>query len=248
MELFFLTLAGFFAGFVDAIVGGGGLIFLPTLLALGIPPVTALGSNKAVGISTAIASTTKYAHSKQIKWLHIKVLIPCALVASIAGAYTATNIDPKVLSWVIPLALTVIFIYLLVKKDAGQLHKDLLPSKWGFVIFPAIAFYDGFIGPGTGTFLCVSFITIYGYSLLPATANSKLLNLTSNLGALLFFSFHHAIQLELVWTACIASFVGGYLGAKYAIRIGSKRIRPLFITYIGLLLTKLLYDLFEKGF
>ncbi|MCB0327640.1 MAG: TSUP family transporter [Bdellovibrionales bacterium] len=242
MQSTILIVAGFFAGFVDAIVGGGGLITLPTLLTLGIPPLTALGTNKALGVSTALASSGKYIRSGNVRWNQLKWMIPLCLMTSMSGAFVATQIDASILSKALPLVLMLIFIFLLLKKDFGTMEKEKIPGVWGIIFIPAISFYDGLIGPGTGSFLCLAFISIYGYALLNASANSRIINLTSNIGAIVLFSYHGVIDLQMAWPACISSFIGGYLGAKYAISIGSKKIRPFFILSIAALLLKLLWN------
>jgi len=242
-----IAIAGFFAGFVDSVVGGGGMISLPTFLALGLPPTLALGTNKVVGISTAIASSACYGASRSINW---KVVIPTAcfgVMASAIGAFTATVTDPTVLRPIILIGLFLVATYLLFKNRFGlqERPKKLHHPFWGILLGVGVGFYDGFFGPGTGTFLMMAFVGLFGEELLRASANSRLINFATNLGALMLFASRGQVHFSYALPGAIAAFVGGLCGATWAIRKGSKAIRPVFIIAVWALMIKLVWDLWK---
>ncbi len=243
--MIFLIIAGFSAGFIDAIVGGGGLISLPSLLAMGLPPNIALGSNKLIGISTAIAGSGKYIHSKSVKWEGMKFAIPCAFIGGAIGVFLASRFSNEILKHIIFYLLIGIVVFLLVNKKFGLMEKK---KTWSFSMLPLIALiigtYDGFFGPGTGTFLVIAFVHCFGYAFLPASASGRILNLTSNLSAAILFWSIGWINFWFVLPAMIAAFVGGLLGASYAVKHGSKGIRTVLFVIVIALILKLGYGLF----
>lgn len=245
--MLFLIGAGFLAGFIDAIVGGGGLISLPSLLAMGLPPNIALGSNKLIGISTAIAGSGKYIHSKSVKWEGMKFAIPCSFVGGIIGVFMASRFSNEVLKHIIFYLLIAIVVFLLINKKFGLMEKK---KAWSFSMLPAIALvigtYDGFFGPGTGTFLVIAFVHCFGYAFLPASATGRILNLTSNLSSAILFWAIGWVNFWFVLPAMIAAFVGGLLGATYAVKYGSKGIRTVLFIVVFALIIKLGYGLFTN--
>ncbi|MFH1018240.1 MAG: TSUP family transporter [Pseudomonadota bacterium] len=245
MTLFFLIAAGFSAGFVDAIAGGGGLISLPAFLAIGLPPYAALGTNKIVGLATAFASSNRYRFSGLLSWRRLSPLFAAAMALAWLGAFTATHIDPQILRPVI-LVLLVAAALLVAFRDRLGLkqvpERFRIPLTW--VLFPLIGFYDGFFGPGTGTFMMITFLFVAGLDLLRASAQSRVVNLASNVGALLWFIPHGDVRFQLALPAAIASFVGGILGASLAVRRGPSLIRPVFMGVTWALILKVAWDLF----
>ena len=243
--MLFLVIAGFLAGFIDAIVGGGGLISLPSLLAMGLPPNIALGSNKLIGISTAIAGSGKYIHSKSVKWEGMKWAIPCSFIGGAIGVFLASRFSNEILKHIIFYLLIGIVVFLLVNKKFGLMEKK---KAWSFSALPFIALivgtYDGFFGPGTGTFLVIAFVHCFGYAFLPASATGRILNLTSNLSAAILFWSIGWINFWFVFPAMIAAFVGGLLGASYAVKHGSKGIRTVLFVIVIALIIKLGMSLF----
>jgi uncharacterized membrane protein YfcA len=236
--MLFLILAGFAAGFIDAIVGGAGLISLPALLALGLPPHLAMGSTKPIGISTAIAGSLKYIHSKSVKWEGMKLAIPLAFIGAICGVLLISTFSNETLKHIIFYGLIIIAVFLMVNKKFGLMEKKKIfsiHSLW--IVSLIIGMYDGFFGPGTGTFLVIALIHMFGYSFLPASATGRILNLASNTGSLLMFWRLGWIDFHFVFPGMIAAFVGGLLGATYSVKYGSKGIRPiLFIVVFGLII------------
>lgn len=241
-----LVLATFFSGFVDAVVGGGGMISVPTLLALGLPPQNVIPSNKLIGISTAIAGTYKYIRSNIISLKNLVPYMCLSFFAAIAGSFVNIRMSPEFLKLFIFFAVLVLFLYLTFKKNIESAGSPR--PKFSSLFFPisiiALGFYDGFFGPGTGTFLIMSILYFQRSSLLEASATGRLLNLTSNLAALGFFMTTGLIMFKFVLPAMLSSFIGGYCGATYSIQYGSKGIRPLLYVVTIALLIKIGKDLF----
>jgi uncharacterized protein len=236
--------AAFFAGFVDAIVGGGGLIQLPALLAgyPGAAPPVLLGTNKLGSICGTGGALMRYMRVVRIPW---RVLLPGAAVAflaALAGASSVGAVSPALYRPLVPIMLTVVLTYVLWHKDLGTRHAPIAFSRRRSYIALAaiggIGFYDGFFGPGTGSFLMLLFIRLYGFDFLHASAGARTINVATNAGALLFFG----IQGEIHWGLGIAlgacNAVGSVLGAHTAVRHGSKFVRVVFIAIVTTLIVK----------
>lgn len=218
------------AGFIDAIAGGGGLLTLPALLSAGVPPVSALATNKLQSsLGTAIA-TANYGRKGLVDLRRMAVPTLASLVGAALGATAVQSLDPTFLQALVPLLLIGIAIYFLASPHVRDVER---PPKVGPAVYALVAlgvgFYDGFFGPGTGAFFVVSLISLLGVGLVRATGNTKLLNLASNLGALAVL----AIGGHVIWALGLAmaagSMAGGQLGAMTAIRVGPRIIRPLLV-------------------
>ncbi len=235
--------AGLLAGFVDAIAGGGGLIALPALLAAGVPPVAALGTNKMQSvIGTATAALT-YWRKGFVSLPAIALAIACTFVAAFVGAFVVKQIDTSLLQIAVPVALIAIAVYFLF---APKLTDEDRHARLKFAVFvpvmgATIGFYDGIFGPGTGSFLTMGFVALFGLGITRAAGNTKMLNLASNLGALALF----IPSGDVVWIAAAAmavgQVIGGYLGALTGIRFGAKLIRPLVVVISLVLAAKQLF-------
>lgn len=235
--------AGMLAGFVDAIAGGGGLIALPALLAAGVPPVAALGTNKAQSvIGTGVAAIT-YWRGGFISLRALAIAIAGAFAAAFLGAFIVKRTDTSLLQVAVPVALVGIALYFLF---APRLTDQDRHARLAFGVFvplmgAAIGFYDGIFGPGTGSFLTMGFVALFGLGVTRAAGNTKILNLASNLGALALF----IPSGDVVWAAAgamaVGQIVGGYFGARTGIRFGAKLIRPLVVVISLLLAVKLLF-------
>lgn len=239
-----LGFVGLLAGFVDAIAGGGGLIALPALLAAGVPPIAAFGTNKVQSVvGTAIAAAT-YWRKGFVSLRALAVAIPLTFAGAFLGAAAVKSIDTALLSYAVPVALIGIALYFafaprLTDEDRhARLDFTLFAPVMGFVI----GFYDGGLGPGTGSFMTMSFVTLFGLGLTRAAGHTKVLNFTSNAGALALF----IPSGDVIWPAAavmiVGQAIGGYLGALTGIRFGAKLIRPLVvIVSIGLALRLLVF-------
>lgn len=237
-----LALVGMLAGFVDAVAGGGGLIALPALLAAGVHPVAALATNKLQGsIGTFIAALTYWR-----KGLIDLGSLALAIVLTFAGAYLGSAavkaIDVSALRQIVPFALIAIALYFLFaprlsdEDRAQRLNRAFIPVM-GF----AIGFYDGIFGPGTGSFLTIGFVVLFGFGLTRATANTKALNFTSNAASLALFIPAGDVLWPVALAMATGQIIGGYLGAHAGIRHGAKFIRPLVVAVSIIMALRLLF-------
>jgi uncharacterized membrane protein YfcA len=240
--LLILAGVGLCAGFVDAIAGGGGMISLPALLSLGVPPINALAVNKAQGaVGTCIAAVT-YWRRGLVTLPALGAAIVTTYCGSLAGAFLVQSVDTARLAIAVPVALIAIALYFLFapKLSDADRHARLPFSLFVPVMGAVVGFYDGLFGPGTGSFLTMGFVTLFGLGVLRAAAHTKVLNLVSNLAALtLFIPTGHVLWPEaLVMMA--GQTAGGYLGALTGIRFGARLIRPLVVAVSIILALRLL--------
>jgi len=238
-----LCCVGFFAGYIDAVAGGGGMLNLPALLFAGIPPVTALAVSKITAISGTLVAVVKFTLSKKIHWKTVLIAaIPC-LIASYFGGNTALHISPKVLAWAILICIPIaLFIVLRDKQEQNQVEQENVP-KTLFAIIP-IGFYDGILGPGTGTYMTIALRKVIKFNLLKATATIKPLNLLTNIGAAFAFILAGKVIWGLAIPMLISSAVGGWLGSQSAIKGGDRFIRRLLIIVLTIMLFANLYKMF----
>ena len=239
-----LFFAAFFAGFVDSIAGGGGLITIPALLIAGVPPLHALGTNKLQGQFAALSSTVAYARKGH---MDIRAQLPMAAIAfagGAIGAVTAAYVPGSVLQMIMPFLLVAVAIYFAVKPNLSDVdgHRRLAPLVFGLTVVPLVGFYDGLFGPGTGSFYMLGFVTLAGYGMLKATAHTKLLNLGSNIGAFVVFIFSGAILWKLGIVMAVGSVLGAQAGSRLAMRNGARIIKPLLIVTCIAMAGKLLAD------
>lgn len=237
-----LACAGFVAGFIDSIAGGGGLITVPALLLAGMSPVAALGTNKLQSLFGSGSATLAYAQSGHVD---LKTQLPSALAAGLGGvlgAILATILPGEWLEIVLPFMLVGIALYFALRRnmDDSDRVERLSPFLFGITIVPVIGFYDGLFGPGTGSFFMLAFVSLAGYGMLKATAHTKLLNFSSNLGSFIAFTLVGAIFWKAGLIMGVAQFFGARLGAKFAVRNGAKIIRPLLVLTCVALAIKLL--------
>jgi uncharacterized membrane protein YfcA len=238
-----LALVGMLAGFVDAIAGGGGLIALPALLAAGLPPVMALGTNKMQSVVGTLTATITYWRRGLIDIRALAVPILATYAGSLAGAFVVRLVDTGILRFAMPVVLIGVAAYFLFGRRLGD--DDRAARLNGVVFIPVmgflIGFYDGLFGPGTGTFFTIGFVGLFGFGLLRANASTKLLNLISNLGALTLFIPGGQVLWPVAIVMAIGQVVGGYLGALTGMRFGGRIIRPLVVVVSMGLAIKLLF-------
>lgn len=247
MTLLLLMAAGFAAGWVDAVVGGGGLLQLPALLMVpGITPVQALATNKLGSIFGTTTSAITYARRVNPSMGTALPMAAAALLASYGGAVVAASLPERIILPLILLALIGVGVFTAVKPQVGQLEKlryvGMGHLARAVAIGLIIGFYDGVLGPGTGTFLVIALVTILGYNFLNSSAQAKVVNVATNLGALLYFAPAGHVLLGLGLLLGAANMAGGYLGARMAIAKGSKFIRVVFLVVVFSLVLKLGYD------
>ncbi|MFC7686025.1 TSUP family transporter [Ureibacillus sp. GCM10028918] len=244
-----LFLFGFLAAFIDSVVGGGGLISLPALMFTGLSPSAAVATNKLAGTMGSLTSTITFYRSGNIDFKSIAKIFPFVFIASMLGAWVVHLMDPNLLKPLMLVMLAAVAVYTVFKKDWGSIstYKKLTTKKYiGFILLvSAIGFYDGFLGPGTGSFLIFAFLMI-GFDFLKAAGNSKFLNFASNIGALVMFLFLGQINFAYGIIMGVAQIIGAICGSKFAIKRGSGYVRILFIVVTVLLLAKNTYDYFNN--
>ncbi|MGI4848203.1 MAG: TSUP family transporter [Janthinobacterium lividum] len=219
------------AGCVDAIAGGGGLITIPVLLAAGLPPALAIATNKLGGVAGTFSATMHFVRIGEIKLNRIFYLVPPTFLGAVLGGFALTKIDGSFLALLVPFLLVGFSTYFLFSPNIGTLDKKQKLSLvvFGLTMAPLIGFYDGFFGPGTGTFFCLAFTLLLGFNIVKATAHAKLLNLASNFSALLFFILHGSILWNVGIVMMLGQFIGGYLGARLVVKNGTKLIKGIMV-------------------
>lgn len=252
MDYAILACAAFFAGLIDAVVGGGGLIQVPALFSVlsTTAPATALGTNKVASIFGTSAAALNYAKRVKIPW---SVAVPAslaALVFAFCGAYTVTQIPPDSLRKLLPFILAAVGIYTFMKKDFGDVHAPHMSGnqeRWAAIgIGALIGFYDGFFGPGTGSFLVFLFVRVFAFDFLSASATAKIVNIACNLAALAWFGYSGHVLWLLGMMMAVCQILGSTVGSKMAIKYGTVFVRKLFLLVVFALICKTTYDAFLK--
>ncbi|MDG2523609.1 TSUP family transporter [Caulobacter segnis] len=238
-----LCLAATAAGFVDAIAGGGGLITVPALLAAGVSPVAAIATNKVQGSVGTASATWSFWRAGKISFAVLKWPLVLTLVGAALGAYAITLVDARWLMVLLPVLLVGIALYFLFGPRASDedAHARLTPLAYAFVAC-GIGFYDGFFGPGTGSFFALSLVSLMGMGLTRATANTKALNLMSNVVSVVVLAAGGHVLWLLGGLMAVGQFIGGRAGSHAAMRFGPRLIRPLLVVICLGMVVKLLAD------
>ncbi len=239
-----LILVAFIAGFVDSIAGGGGLITVPVLLLVGANPLEALSTNKVQGSFGAATAAFTYARAGHV---NLRAQLPAASIAfaaGVAGAMLATILPTDLLRQVLPIILIAIALFFALKPGLTDTDRTarLSPLAFTAVIVPIIGTYDGLVGPGAGAFYMIGFVMLAGYGVLKATAHTKLLNFASNLGGLIAFAITGAPWWAIGIAMGLAQVAGAALGARLAMRIGARLIKPLLVATSTFLALRLLWS------
>ncbi len=243
-DVLIVALASGLAGFVDAIVGGGGLILLPALFAVypNAPPASLMGTNKGGAVWGTAWAARQYAQRVDMPWHALLPAVAMALLGSFGGAWLLTLVSPEGLRKALPFVLAIIFVYTLLKKDLGQRHAPRYSGRTeglaAGAIGLAVGFYDGFFGPGTGSFFVFLFVRGLGYDFLHASASAKLLNTATNVAALALFSWKGHVWWQMALVLGAANVVGSLLGTRLALRHGSGFVRWVFMAVVGALILK----------
>lgn len=240
-----LTATAVLTGFIDAIAGGCGLIMMPALLSAGVPPINALATNKLQSMFGTSVACSNYARKGLVDWRANLLTVILVFVGASVGVIVVQTIDTKALSLIIPLLLMAVSIYVLISPRMTDEDAHQRVSSRGYApVGAAIGAYDGFFGPGTGSFFTTTLVALRGYGLTRATALTKLFNLTSNIASVLFF----AIGGKMFWLLglCMAAgaMLGGWIGSHTAMRFGAQVIRPLLVILSLGLTARLLWDYF----
>ncbi|MCC7431093.1 TSUP family transporter [bacterium] len=239
----------FFAGIIDAIAGGGGLITVPTYLAFGIPPHVTLGTNKLVSCSGTTFSVSRFIHSGLINW---KVSVP-AIIFSFIGSFIGTKVilllNPKIVVYLLLIVVPLTLFVTVKVRNFGETHhfsnhENIKGMFWKISLIGFVCgFYDGFYGPGTGTFLILGLTVLLHFNLKNASANAKIINYASNLAATISFVLAGNIDYRVAGFAILASVAGNWFGTGLALKKSVTIIKPVFKFVLVLLLFKCIYDL-----
>ncbi|MCB1959319.1 MAG: TSUP family transporter [Rhodocyclaceae bacterium] len=248
IELLLASFASLCAGMIDAIVGGGGLVLVPALFATfpAAPPASLLGTNKCASVWGTLMASRQYARRVQINW---RVLLPAAgfaLAGGLLGAWAVTQMDPAFLRRMLPIVLVAVFAYTLWNKGLGTVHAPRFSAgaelAMACAIGAVIGFYDGFFGPGTGSFFIFLLVRLLGYDFLHASASAKILNVATNLSALALFAAKGHVWWQVGLTMAVANIAGSVIGTRLALKYGAGFVRRAFIGVVGALILKSAYD------
>jgi uncharacterized membrane protein YfcA len=240
-----LTLTALLAGAIDAIGGGGGLIMLPALLAAGLPPQLALGTNKGQSVFGSAAALTRYARAGFIDRRRAPMELAAGFAGSLAGAALVLRLSPAVLRPVV-LVLLVLAAVVLVLRPSARRPPDAPPSRSlvvALVIALTLGAYDGFFGPGTGTFLILLYVSLFGLTLQQASADAKVVNFASNLAAVVVFATRGTVLWGVALPLAAGQLAGGWLGAHTVVRGGDRVVRAVALVVVTALIAKLALDL-----
>ena len=248
-----LVIAAFVAGWVDAVVGGGGLLQLPALLIAlpdSTPPASILGTNKVSSVWGTAISSALYAVKIRPDWRSIIPLVIGASTGSALGAQAARFLPKEVFTPIVLLALIVVGIYTWRRPELGLITERKHTGRTHYLLTLAIGLavgaYDGILGPGTGSFFVILLVGLLGWGFLDASAQAKIANLVTNLSAIAVFAAHGAVLWQLGLMMGAANLVGGFLGARTAISKGNSFVRKVFLVVIGALIIRLSYDVVRQ--
>lgn len=247
-----LCLAAFLAGFVDAIVGGGGLIQTPVALVLlpNYAVASIIGSLKIPSFSGTALAARQYLKKVEMNWKLLSIMAVVAFAAAFLGSTLLTKVHNDFMKPLLLGVLTAIAIYTFLKKDFGthqaKEHSPTTQIILAVIISSCIGFYDGFIGPGTGSFFVLAFVSVLGFDFLHASANAKMVNLATNFGSICLFVLKGKIIWAIAIPMAVCNAIGGWVGAKLAIKKGNGFIRIFFLIVVIGTLLRFGYDVFFK--
>lgn len=232
------------AGFIDALAGGGGLLTVPALLATGMSPAQALATNKLQACGGSVSSTLYFLRRKVVSLADQKLNILMTFIGSTSGALLVQHVQSDILRQILPALVICIGLYFLLMPRLGEEDRQrrLHGLPFALIAGGCVGFYDGFFGPGAGSFYALAFVTLAGFNLAKSTAHAKLLNATSNIGGLLLF----ILGGKVIWATGFVMMAGQFLGARMGSRLvlskGQKLIRPMIVIVSAVMSAKLLYD------
>ena len=240
-----LTATAVLTGFIDAIAGGGGLIMMPALLSAGVPPINALATNKLQSMFGTSVACSNYARKGLVDWRANVLTVLLVFAGATLGVVVVQTIDTKALSLIIPLLLMAVAFYVLMSPRMSDEDAHQRISARGYApVGAAIGGYDGFFGPGTGSFFTATLVGLRGIGLTRATALTKLFNLTSNVASVIFFAIGGKMYWLLGLCMAAGAMVGGWIGSHTAMRFGARLIRPLLVLLSLGLTARLLWSYF----
>jgi uncharacterized membrane protein YfcA len=244
-----LTAVGLVAGFVDAIAGGGGLLAIPALLAAGLPVQAALATNKLQGTFGSFSASLKFIRRGYVSFDEIRVPIAFTFAGGALGAILVQTLDPGFLRSLIPVLLIASALYFMFSPHISDVerHQRMSHATFGALVGTSIGFYDGFFGPGTGSFFVVACVSLLGFTMTKATAHTKVLNFTSNIASLIFFIVGGNVVWEVGLLMALGQVIGARLGAEVVIGRGAAIVRPMLVTVCLIMTVKLALDAYAPG-
>lgn len=252
MELVWAAAASFVAGLLDAIVGGGGLVLVPALFTTypSAPPATLLGTNKCAGIWGTSVAAVQYARRVELDWRWLAPAAAAALGGSFFGAWCVTQVDPGFLRKLLPPLLLAVLAYTLVNQQLGLQHAPMAGGRARLAIAMAIGFtvgwYDGFFGPGTGSFFIFGIVRLLGHDFLNASAAAKVMNVATNGAALALLASKGHVWWQVGLTLAVANVLGSLAGTRLALRHGAPLVRRIFVGVVSALILKTGYDAYLR--
>ena len=251
MDLLIVCIAAFAAGFIDAVVGGGGLVQTPAMLITfpHAPVATLLGTVKIPSFCGTAVSAYQYSKRIDIRWKLIAWVALAAFVAAMSGSYMVSVLNNQVLKPIILGVLILVALFTYTRKGLGQQHAEIPfgEALWkGIIAGLLIGFYDGFIGPGTGSFLVLVFITIIGHDFMHASAHAKMVNLATNLASILYFGATGNILFHLALPMAACNMLGGWAGTRMALVRGNRFIRIFFLMVVSATIVRFAWDIFFR--
>ena len=239
--LFFVAMV---AGCIDTIAGGGGLIVLPTLLMVGVPPAVALATNKLQGSGGTLVASSYFLRQQIVRLRDIKLTVLMTFCGAVFGVWLVLQIDSTVLETIIPFLLISMGAYFALSPRLGATdqHQRMGHTPFSILVAPLLGFYDGFFGPGTGMFMALSLVSLRGYNLTKATAHTKLLNCTSNVSSLLYFLAFGRVYWAAGLVMLVGQVIGSSIGARIVLAKGASLIRPVVAAMCFVMAAKLLFD------
>lgn len=251
LTLFLLALSAFTAGFIDAVVGGGGLIQTPFLLITfpKMPLPILFGTNKIAALAGTSIAAFKYAKKITFDYKLLFVIALSCFISSYLGAQIINHIDSNLLKPLILVILIVIAIYTFIKKDLGSIETKELPIKkqmlYGACIGLIVGFYDGFFGPGTGSFFVLGFVVVLGFEFVKASAYAKIVNCVTNISALIVFIKEGNYIIHLAILLAIFNIIGSFIGSHLALKKGNGFVRIIFLVIVSVMILKYGYDVLK---
>ena len=239
-----LALAAVVAGVIDAIAGGGGLVTVPALLLAGFDPVSAVATNKLQGVFGVASSTAAFARAGMVEWRATLPIAVAALLGSLGGAFAIGYLPTGLLFVLMPVLLIAVAVYFARSRNLSDADSARLigPVAFAASVAPIVGFYDGAFGPGAGSLYMAAFVTLLGHGVLKATAQTKLVNFASNLGALAMFIALGTVVYPVGLVMAVGALVGAQLGSRLALRRGAKLIRPLLVVVSAAAAVRLILD------
>ncbi len=248
--LLFLCASSVLAGFIDSVVGGGGLIQIPAMLILlpGTPVATILGTNKFSSCAGTTIAVQRYARQVTIDWPSILPAAITAFIFSFLGSRTVALLSTEFMRPIVLILLVLVAIYVFWVKDLGLVHQPKHARKkatfLGILIGAVLGFYDGFFGPGTGSFLIFLFVGVFGFNFLAASASSKVINWATNIASIIYFGWSGHILYQYAVPMALCNIVGAMIGTRLAIAKGSRFVRVFFLIIVCALIAKLAQSIF----